>query len=49
MKNVSYVVPEHDVNEITIVNARSNSFDFLFDEPELYSLVDVKKIAQKKK
>lgn len=34
---------EVDVNEITLLNAQSGSFDFLKDEPELYSLRDVKK------
>lgn len=32
-----------DVTDITNVNAYSSSFDFLNDEPELYTLADVKK------
>jgi len=32
-----------DVNDITNVNAYSKSFDFLKDEPEIYSLSDIKK------
>jgi len=32
-----------DVNEITNVNAHSKSFDFLADEPELYSILDLKR------
>ena len=32
-----------DVNEITNVNAHSKSFDFLANDPELYSTSDVKK------
>jgi len=40
--------PEHpiyntNVNEITNINALSKSFDFLADEPELYSILDLKK------
>ena len=31
------------LNEITNVNAMSHSFDFLNDEPEIYSVVDLKK------
>ena len=31
------------VNDITNVNAYSKSFDFLKDEPELYSRTDVRK------
>lgn len=31
------------VNDITNVNAYSKSFDFLRDEPDLYSLSDLKK------
>jgi len=30
-----------DVSDITNVNAYSSSFDFLNDEPELYSVADV--------
>lgn len=36
--------PSHykkDVSDITNVNAYSSSFDFLADEPELYSAADV--------
>lgn len=36
--------PSHykkDVSDITNVNAYSSSFDFLADEPELYSVADV--------
>ncbi len=32
-----------DLSEITNVNANSNSFDFLNNEPELYSINDLKK------
>lgn len=32
-----------DVNEITNINAFSRSFDFLNDEPEIYTLADLKK------
>lgn len=32
-----------DLSDITNVNAYSTSFDFLRDEPELYSVNDVKK------
>ncbi len=32
-----------DLNEITNINAISHSFDFLKDEPEIYSLTDLKK------
>lgn len=32
-----------NVNDITNVNAASRSFDFLKDEPELYSVSDLKK------
>ena len=32
-----------DLNEITNINTMSHSFDFLNDEPELYSLSDLKK------
>lgn len=38
--------PSHynpEINEITNVNAFSRSFDFLQEEPELYSLADLKK------
>jgi ribosome-interacting GTPase 1 len=31
------------VNDITNVNAYSKSFDFLANEPELYSIADLKK------
>lgn len=31
-----------EVDEITNINTYSNSFDFLNDEPDLYSLDDVK-------
>ncbi len=31
-----------EVNEITNINAHSESFDFLADEPELYSVSDLK-------
>ncbi len=33
----------NDLNEITNINALSHSFDFLKNEPELYSLADLKK------
>jgi antitoxin (DNA-binding transcriptional repressor) of toxin-antitoxin stability system len=33
-----------DVNEITNINTISRSFDFLEDEPEMYSTSDLKKI-----
>ncbi len=32
-----------NVNEITNINADSKSFDFLAEEPELYSVLDLKK------
>lgn len=32
-----------DLNDITNVNAHSKSFDFLRDEPELYSVHDLKR------
>ncbi len=32
-----------DLNEITNINALSHSFDFLAEEPELYSISDLKK------
>jgi len=32
-----------DLNDITNINALSHSFDFLQDEPELYSVSDLKK------
>ncbi|MDP3953401.1 MAG: hypothetical protein Q8P99_01070 [bacterium] len=32
-----------EVNDITNVNAYSHSFDFLNNEPELYSVADLKK------
>ncbi len=32
-----------DVSDITNVNAYSASFDFLKDEPDLYSIADIKK------
>ena len=32
-----------DVSDITNINAYSNSFDFLKDEPDIYSLDDIKK------
>jgi prevent-host-death family protein len=32
-----------DVSDITNVNAYSGSFDFLRDEPDLYSVADIKK------
>lgn len=38
--------PSHinlELNEVTNINANSASFDFLEDEPELYSLKDLKK------
>ena len=38
--------PEHyhaDLDEVTILNANSASFDFLKDEPELYTMNDLKK------
>lgn len=38
--------PEHynkDVNDITNMNTYSKSFDFLKEEPDLYTLDDVKK------
>jgi hypothetical protein len=34
-----------NANDITNINAYSRSFDFLADEPELYSRNDVKKYA----
>lgn len=38
--------PSHinlELNEVTNINANSTSFDFLEDEPELYSVKDLKK------
>jgi D-arabinose 1-dehydrogenase-like Zn-dependent alcohol dehydrogenase len=38
--------PQHynkDVSEITNINAYSGSFDFLADEPDIYTLADLKK------
>ena len=32
-----------DLNEITNINADSGSFDFLAEEPEIYSLSDLRK------
>ena len=32
-----------DVSDITNINAYSNSFDFLKDEPDIYTVTDVKK------
>ena len=32
-----------DLNEITNINAMSHSFDFLNNEPEAYSIADLKK------
>lgn len=32
-----------DLNEITNINANSQSFDFLTAEPEIYSVADLKK------
>ena len=32
-----------DFNEVSNINALSRSFDFLNDEPELYSVADLKK------
>ena len=32
-----------DLNEITNINAHSKSFDFLKEEPEIYSVSDLKK------
>ncbi len=32
-----------DLDEITNVNAHSKSFDFLKDEPEIYTVYDLKK------
>jgi hypothetical protein len=37
-KNISVII-----NEITNINSYSQSFDFLKDEPELYSIDDLKK------
>jgi hypothetical protein len=39
------VAYQKNVNDITNINAYSRSFDFLADEPELYSRNDVKKYA----
>ncbi len=33
----------HEMNDITNVNAYSKSFDFLSEEPDLYSVADLKK------
>ena len=33
----------NEVSEITNVNANSNSFDFLLDEPDIYTADDLKK------
>ncbi|MCR4334175.1 MAG: hypothetical protein NUV47_00350 [Patescibacteria group bacterium] len=32
-----------ELNDITNVNANSGSFDFLADEPEIYSVADLRK------
>lgn len=32
-----------DMNNITCINATSGSFDFLIDEPEIYSVSDLRK------
>ena len=32
-----------ELNEITNINAHSGSFDFLADEPEIYSISDLRK------
>ncbi|MEK9184682.1 MAG: hypothetical protein AAB866_00770 [Patescibacteria group bacterium] len=32
-----------DLNDITNINANSESFDFLADEPEIYSVSDLRK------
>lgn len=32
-----------EMNEITNINANSSSFDFLKEEPDIYSLSDLKK------
>lgn len=32
---------DKEVNDITNINALSHSFDFLNDEPEIYSLADL--------
>lgn len=32
-----------DLDEVTNINANSSSFDFLEDEPEMYSVNDLKK------
>jgi hypothetical protein len=32
-----------ELNEITNINALSHSFDFLKEEPEIYSMEDLKK------
>lgn len=36
-------VHNEDVNEITNINANSGSLDFLADEPEIYSISDLRK------
>ncbi len=40
------IVPKPEINEdlpISAINASSSSFDFLEDEPDIYSLKDLKK------
>ena len=34
----------HKFSDITNINAYSNSFDFLKNEPDIYGLSDIKKI-----
>lgn len=34
----------NNLNEITNINANSSSFDFLKNEPDIYSIKDLKKI-----
>lgn len=41
IKYPEYMNPH--LNEITNINAHSRSFDFLKDEPDLYSVKDLKK------
>lgn len=41
MEQMLQICNKH-VNEITNINALSKSFDFLSDEPELYSVSDLK-------
>lgn len=42
-KFTKIVKEKKDVNDITNINSNSGSFDFLADEPEIYSIFDLHK------